>query len=402
MLEIRPSPQSQLEGAAPGGGFPLAPTVQEFLDAYLDDYFATIGRMSWADLPRCQEGLYASLAFGAAGIAYACWYGGYLKGDEALLEEAERWIGAALAGQGHRLAFVGPTAHPGDRMPPGAYLFGRSGLYFVRALVARSRADRRAEQRALARFAELSRGGAAGAPELYKGSAGCLAAAAVLFQHLGGGMLRDLGRELAERLAERAVVDRQGHASWDGLRGLGLAHGASGVFLAFLLWSAATGSALPKWFGASLEALLNTAVHSPKRFSRLEQGSWLCGGLIGPTFLAARVAQVLREPSFLAAACATAGLALAHLPIRPDLCCGRAGCAFALLSLAQQDPAGPWRKLAHDLALSTLLCDRADWPMTGLYGGEAAIPCLALNLTFGIDSGPPCLDFIAPAPRNLK
>jgi len=377
----------------------LASSVPELLDAYLDDYFAAMARLSWADLARRQEGFYSSLAFGAAGIAYAHWYAGILRADEDLLEEAERWIRSALAGQKHGFAFLGPGSHPAFRMSPGACLYGRSGLSFVRALVARWRGDRRAERRALARFAESSRAGAAGAVEIYTGSAGCLAAAAILFEHLGGGMLLDLGTELSGTLSGRAVPDGRGSMTWSGLHGLGLAHGAAGAFLALLLWSAASGSALPPWFAPSLAALLDTALSSPERFTPLEsQRSRLCNGIIGPAFLAARAAQVLRDPSLLAAARGISSLAAARLPSHADLCCGRAGCAFALLPLAEQDPAGPWRKLARDLALSTLLVDREDWPLTGLYGGEAAIPCLALNLAHGIDSGPPCLDFIGPVP----
>ena len=400
-----PPPDVRRSSAAPGGGPASAPSVPEIFGAYIDDYFASIARLSWADLVRDQEGLYASLAFGAAGIAYAHWYAGYLRGDEILLAEAERWVRAALAGQRHRFAFLTPRAQPGDRMPPGACLYGRAGLFFIRALIARSCDERRAEQRALACFAELSRAAAAGTAEFYTGSAGCLAATAILFQHLGGGKLLDLGTELSATLRQRALLGGQGNVTWNGIHGLGLAHGAAGAYLALLLWSAAAGSDLPYWFAPSLTALLDTALHSPERFTRHEKDrSRLCKGIIGPAFLAVRAAQVLQEPSFLATARAIAALATAHLPDCSDLCCGRAGCAFALLPLARQDPGGPWRKLAQDLALSTLLCDRADWSLTGLFGGEAAIPCLALNMTLGIDSGPPCLDFIArsrPAQARL-
>jgi hypothetical protein len=395
---VGPPPDAKRTIAASGGG--LASSLPELFGVYLDDYFVSIARLSWADLARREEGLYASLAFGAAGIAYAHWYAGYLRGDETLLEQAERWIRAAAAGQRHRLAFLGPSALPGARMPSGAYLYGRSGLSFVRALIARSRDDRRAERRALARFAELSRAGATGVADLYTGSAGCLAAAAILLQHLGGGMLLDLGTELSRALCQRAVPDEQGTMTWDGLQGLGLAHGTAGALLAVLLWSAAAGSAVPHWFSPSLSALLDTAVQSPERFSRPgPDRSRLCSGIIGPAFLAARAAEILQDSSLLAAARTVAALAMAHPPVHADLCCGRAGCAFALLPLARQDPAGPWRKAAQNLALSTLLCDRADWLLPGLYGGEAGIPCLALNMMLGIDSGPPCLDFIPRVSR---
>ncbi|MFL6262358.1 MAG: lanthionine synthetase LanC family protein [Thermoanaerobaculia bacterium] len=371
--------------------------MHEIFGAYLEDYLAAARLRSWVDLPRQQQGLYGSLAFGAAGIAYAHWYAGYLTGNEALLDQAGRWVRGALAGQRNRLAFLGPAAPPGARMPAGAYLYGLGGVHFVHALIARAREDRRAERRALGRFAELSRASTEGPSDLYMGSAGCLAATAILLRHLKEERLLDVGAALAGHLVQHALPDRQGGMHWHDLHGLGLAHGTAGALLALLLWSAAAGSPPPPWFVPSLAALLDTALHSPERFTRLARHrSRLCGGVMGSTFLAVRAAQVLREPSLLASARETAALALAHLPSAPDLCCGRAGCAFALLALAEQDPGGPWRNLAHELALSTLLCERAEWPFIGLYGGEAAIPCLALNIRLGIDSGPPCLDFIAP------
>jgi serine/threonine-protein kinase len=371
--------------------------VHEIFGVYLEDYLAAARRRSWADLPRGQQGLYGSLAFGAAGIAYAHWYAGYLTGNEPLLDEADRWIRGALAGQRNRLAFLGPAAPPGARMPAGAYLYGLGGVHFVHALIARAREDRRAERRALRRFAELSRASIEGPADLYVGSAGGLAATAILLQHLEAEPLLDLGSALAGHLVRHALPDLQDGTRWHGLHGLGLAHGTAGAMLALLLWSAAAGSPLPPWFAPSLAAFLDTALYSPERFTRLAQHrSHLCSGVMGPVFLAVRAAQVLREPSLLASAREIAALTLAHLPSGADLCCGRAGCAFVLLALADQDPHGPWRNLAQELALSTLLCERAEWPFTGLYAGEAAIPCLALNLRLGIDSGPPCLDFIAP------
>jgi hypothetical protein len=95
----------------------------------------------------------------------------------------------------------------------------------------------------------------------------------------------------------------------------------------------------------------------------------------------------LREDARRAAA-----LAVRSAPPRPDLCCGRVGVAFACLSVARVDPAGPWRRHARELALSALLCDRGEWEVSGLCGGEAALACLALDLVAGIDGGPPALE----------
>ena len=432
---MRPPPDAAHPHTASGGGRAPVSTAEIF-HAYLDDYLDAMAELSWTDIVRRQQGLCASLAYGAAGIAYAHWYAGYLHQDSLLLNEAERWIRAALAGQRHRLAFVDGSALPEDSMPAGAYLYGRTGLYLVHSLIARSRGDRRAERRSLARFAELCRATAGGSADLYMGTSGCLAATAILFDHLRDEALFDLGASLCAALQQGAVRPAAGGSdarTWEGLRGTGLAHGPAGAFLAILLWSAAAGSEPPTWFAPSLATLLGEALHAHDRSNptrdrstaleaqarstgacdaptgthttsrELATGaappcSRLCSGLSGFAFLAARAAEVLRDGSLLAAARTAANLVTQHPPEHADLCCGRAGGAFALLPLARQDPTGPWRRASHDLALSTLLCDRADWPLTGLYGGEAALACLALNLTFGIDSGPPGLDLITPYP----
>jgi serine/threonine-protein kinase len=378
----------------------MAPAIRELLDIYLEDYFAAHDDLTWAGLRRRQQGCHASLAFGGAGIAYAFWYAGHLRGDPELLRRAELWIRQSFAGRRNRLAFLYHGTQPGVAMPPCAYLYGRTGLHFTAALIARSLADHRAEARALTHFARLSRTAAEGSAELYTGGAGCLAGTAILFHHLGGSLLHDLGSDLARDLARRALLVDSSPVAWQGLRGLGLAHGTAGVLLALLLWHAASAAPLPSWFVPTLAEILDLAHQAPHRLTRpASHYSFLCTGTAGLVYLATRAASILRQPAFLAAAQAAARLALAHLPGRPDLCCGRAGCAYILLPLAQLDPPGPWRATARDLALSILLCDRSDWVFTGLYGGEAAIPCLALNLIHHIDGGPPCLDFI-PAPSQ--
>jgi Lanthionine synthetase C-like protein len=380
-------------------------STAEIFDAYLDDYLGSMAELSWSDIVRRQQGFYANLAYGAAGIAYAHWYAGYLRQDTWLLGEAERWIRAALAGQRHRFAFVDKRALPVDAISPGAYLVGRTGLYVVRALVAHSRDDRRTTWRALTRFAELCRTTAEGTADLYMGTAGCLAATAILFDHLRDTALLDLGAELCAALMQRAVRTASGGGettTWEG-RGPGLAHGPAGAFLAILLWSAAARYDTPRWFTPSLATLVAAALDAHQRSTGATPScSRPCGGLSGVVFLAARAAELLGDSSLLAAARSAGALVIRHPPAGADLCCGRTSCAFALLPLARQDAGGPWRKAAQDLALSTLLRDRADWPLTGLYGGEAALACLAVNLTSGIDSGPPGIDLIEPPPGNRR
>lgn len=93
----------------------MQPTAEEILSAVVEDYFERIEALSFAEMAAGQEGFRSSLAFGAAGIAYTCWYAARVLDDSGLLELAERWIREALARQRHRLAFRVPKSELAHR-----------------------------------------------------------------------------------------------------------------------------------------------------------------------------------------------------------------------------------------------------------------------------------------------
>jgi hypothetical protein len=368
--------------------------LQDVLAAYLEDYWEALSGTSYADLESRQHGFHASLAFGAAGVAYACWHAARALGEPELLNEAGRWLSATSGREQDRLSFLVPFSSVQER-PASHFLYGEAGLVFVRALVSHAREDAVESAAAFARFAELGRASLAGSPELYNGAAGCLAGAAILSAHTGDPHLRDLSAEMAKDLVGRAAPDEEGVFLWPELRGLGLAHGSAGPYLALLLQAVAMGSPPPEWLAPSLEGLLRQAVTLPSRLCPSESHhAMLCNGFTGLAFLGARAYLALGGEGLRGAALQTASLAFAMTSDRPDLCCGRAGAAFACLTLSQVEPGGPWRQRATDLALSTLLCRREEWSKAGLYGGEAAIPCLVSSLIAGITSGPPGLDLL--------
>ena len=372
--------------------------VNDVLAAYVEDYFESLSSLSYADIEHRQHGFHASLAYGAAGVAYACWHTALVLEEPELLEEAERWLAATQGREQDRLSFLVPLSELRER-PPSHFLFGEAGLVFVRALVSHARQDKAAWDTAITRFTELSRASRGGSPELYNGVAGCLAGTAILLEYTGDARLRELGAELTGDLAGRAVFDEEGMFLWPELQGLGLSHGSSGPYLALLIQSVAAGSPLPEWYAPSVEKLLRLALATPSRLCpSASHHAMLCNGFAGLALLGARSYQELGGQGLLEAARQAGLLAIAADSDRPNLCCGRAGVAYTCLALSRVDPEGPWKTKATDLALSTLLCEREEWRKAGLYGGEAAIPCLASSLLTGTATGLPALDLPEPSP----
>ena len=370
----------------------MTPSTSELWLDVLDEYFESVEGLTWSVLKRRQNGLTVSLAFGAAGIAYAHVYAGFHLQDENLLRRADAWIREASRHEEEPDAFLGRDAEPGMEMPAGAFLFGLLGLRWVDAWIAEIRRERRRSE-ALSRFLETTRLAETGPfLDLYRGVAGALSAAAALLKVRRDPRLVDLSRDLLERL-EGEARSEDGILTWPGLHGPGLAHGDVGAHLALLLGAEALGRTPAPNLGRSLEALIRRALRDPASLVREPRRGWLCNGFAGLAYAAARAHQSLGGDDLLDAARRSTELVLAHPPLRPDLCCGRLGVAYACLAVARQDPTGPWRRHALEHALSALLCESETWPVVGLYGGEAALPCIALDLLSETDQASlPCLE----------
>lgn len=360
--------------------------VSDVLLAHVDDYFERLSQLSYEDLQGRQAGFHASLAFGAAGVAYACWHTALILDEPELLDEAARWLSGIRVEA--PLSFRVPLSEIPER-PASHFLYGEAGLVYVRALVAHARRDGAARQAALDRFAELALASRKSPPELYNGTAGCLAGATILASYTGDPRLREIAAELSQDLVRRAA-DEGGTRLWPELRGFGLAHGSAGPYLALLLHSMATGAPLPDGYAGSLERLLDRALQDPLLLCPNDSyHPLLCNGFAGLALVAAKAHLALGRGALLAAAREAGRRSLVVASDNPDLCCGRAGPAYACLALARVDPDGPWKRQATDLVLSILLSEPAEWTKAGLYGGEAVVPCLAATLVAGTASGLP-------------
>jgi hypothetical protein len=369
--------------------------LEEAFHAYLEDYFSYYSDLTFAEFRRSQQGLVASVAFGAAGISFAHWYAAWKSNSADLAHHAERWIRSAEKAQRGARAFVCQPVPGGSKMPPGAVLYGKAGIWMVSALVAHALAKPAAAGRAIERWAALSE--SPSAPyELYTGVAGSLVAAAILFDHLGDPRAERFGRKLAARLTAAIELDRSGRASWPDAEGPWLAHGTAGPLLALVLWSRATGLQAPDWLGPAIERLLEEPLADPDRAAPKEsERSWLCRGYSGLAHLAIQAGRLFGAPAFLPAARRALDLSLAHPSAQADLCCGRLATAAVCLEMAGEEPNGAWRSHAEQAIVSALLLDREDWEVAGLYGGEAALPCLVLDFLNSASAGPPGLSLLS-------
>ena len=387
--------------------------IQEALEAYVEEYFDRMDPRSVPELMHGQDGRVASLAFGAAGIAYAYWHGAVTTNRKVWLRGARRWIRQAHERRDENVAFF--PRHP-DAGPPedwrdlaaGAFLYGRVGIDFVRALVAHTTADGPELERALEEFAAGCRHSLRGpdaSTELYSGLAGNLQSTALLWQTIGDPRLRKLGSDLADRLVRRTSLhlDEGCAIRWHEPRGTGLAHGVAGVLFALTSWCRASGEARPPGLRPTLDRLLDGALNGRgRRFcSRPTFVASLCNGFSGLALVALAAHEELEEERYRDDALRAARLALDAIPDRPDLCCGRAGVASLCLALHAVDPEGLWRQRALTITASALLAEDDAWEVVGLYGGEAALPCLVVDLLSGRHGGPPALTR-PPEPNDVK
>ncbi len=342
---------------------------------------------------------FTSFALGAAGISYTYWHAARLTGNPEHLKSADCWIRWALMADCGLLESMPPMEDPGH-VPRFSFLYGSVGLYFVKALVADSQCAPRLRSEAIRRFIEEGRGSLEGPSDLYQGTAGCLNGTALLLHQIGDPRLHSHGKSLALHLT--SVLERE-QCRGGGLANPGLAHGTAGCYLSLLLWAAACETPLSAKASNELASFLAVTLAVPARFCpREERYASLCNGFAGVVLLALKAYQILGDPKFLDAARRAVHLVLDHPAAGADLCCGRAGAAYVCLMLAGVEPAGPWRRHAEELTLSTLLVDREEWTLLGLYGGEAAIPCLASSLLYGCNSGPPGLDFFSIPPTSKR
>ncbi|HWO08077.1 MAG TPA: lanthionine synthetase LanC family protein, partial [Polyangiaceae bacterium] len=321
--------------------------AEQPLRAFVRAWLAEVEQLEYSHLRQLQEPPYASLPFGAAGIAYALLRAGLALGDGRLLERGDRWAAAAASHARARSALLRSELDPVTVR--GSLVYGIDGILLVLTLLAAARNDVAACRARVAAFVRSVRRAPARPSELLFGSAGHLLATLTLLKATGDARLADLAREHGRKLAApEAGRDRP---VWTRSPDVSFAHGRAGVVFALLRLRRALGVALPPWFGAELERLTQAPPHArnlSERGATLPQ-SW-CNGAAGTTLLWAAAHEDERHPRFLRLARASLRRCLrAPGAAGGDLCCGLTGRAYAALAMCRVAPGRAPRQHAHAL-----------------------------------------------------
>ena len=304
----------------------------------------------------------ASVTYGMAGVACALYRLALLRGDESALAAADLWITRALGAESSDDAFLSPAmdltaANIGDVSP----YHTASGLHVVDGLIAQAFGDLDRCAYAVRRYIAAASAPCA-ALDLTLGRAGVLIGAALLLDALPPGMtdaasaLRAAGDAAVQELWCRLPPGPAGPRSH---LGPGIAHGWGGILYATLRWSRAAGTPVPAAFPERLGELaawatpLGRGVHWPLQLSpgipQPEDVPGWCNGPAGLVHLWTLSHRSFGRDKYLELARASAWSAWEAPGAFPDLCCGLAGRAYALLNLYRHTGDAEWLERARVL-----------------------------------------------------
>jgi eukaryotic-like serine/threonine-protein kinase len=351
------------------------------LERYVSGYLDEIAALSYDDLADYQTPPFATLACGAAGIAYALWRAS--RRDPALLPAARRWADEALAARSREDAFVGGAF--AVESARSSLFYGPAGIDLCDALISQATGSARRAEQAFGRFAAHAR--SAGPPELLMGGAGFLSGASLLAQFAPGPATRSLEEELARALVATTA---------DPLDRPGMGHGDAGLLFALLRFAERRRRGVPSAVRdglarvADLGSRAGRGTRWPTGDAGPHHGGW-CRGSAGYALLFAKAHEVTGDAAYASIARRAARDALETANGIPDLCCGAVGSAYAMLAMSRIDPGRGWRRRAGELAMTVMVSEiQPEWAH-GLFKGEAGTFCLAMDLLSG-ETRFPCLE----------
>lgn len=333
---------------------------------------------------------FASINFGAAGIAYAIYRLAQTRGEQQLLALAGAWVQKAFALSSDAKAYYDLDLRISPETVGQVSLFHSvCGLHCVDALVRVSLGDAGGAARAIEAFVQRSRGPCT-SPDLTVGAASLLLGCAELLESAGTASLLDLdplrkrGDEIAGELSELLRSERI--ATSTRIRFLGIAHGWAGLVFALLRWTRATRRSVQPLLAAKLEELAELAIPYDggvcwtmhNNSSTLMPG-W-CHGTAGYTMLFALAHELLYMPRHADLAVRAAASAWNIETSLGSLCCGDGGNGYAFLAAYRVTGARVWLDRAR-LAAQRAFGDTTKlFFRDALYKGRLGVAVLASEL----------------------
>jgi len=323
----------------------------------------------------------SSVNYGAAGIGYALYRLAGLRDDPELLALADLWSTRALAQQAEADGWTCDELElSAEVVGPISAFHTAAGAWCVAALIAHARGDLFGRAQAIQGFVNASL-----APcenlDLTLGRTSTLLACTLLLE--AGGpepALLALGERTLQGVWER--LDGYGPIGEEReLRYLGIAHGWAGILYATLRWR---GGERPAALGERLDQLARLAEPRGRglRWKVASGGadymSGWCNGSAGHVHLWTLAA---REDAAFGALAEGAGWDAweADDPVG-QICCGRAGRAYALLELYRHTGDARWLRRARtlaDRAARHVSAAESEGREDSLYKGEVGIALLA-------------------------
>ncbi len=356
------------------------PGELRYLRAFVRAWVDEIAPLSYADLAARQGPPFASVPFGAAGVAYALLRAGRALGDEAVVARGRAWVGDALrfarTKQGLRL----PGGGAAEVAP--SLVYGLGGVRHVAVLLARAGGDAAEVSKGVGGLLRSFRRGGRRPDEFLFGTAGHLASSLLLFEATGDRRLRALAAEQVRPL----LGSPRARPAWTRGADLSFAHGRAGIAHALLGWHRSEGREVPGWLADELARLARESVAWARERRRRPRAaammrSW-CNGAAGLTLLWARSYEQTGDARFLRLARAGARRsATAMAAAGGDLCCGLAGRGYAALAAERVAPGAGHRDDAAALAVRAVDQMGGAWP-NGLLKGYPGLVCLAVDLAF--------------------
>jgi serine/threonine protein kinase len=342
-----------------------------------------LGGSSLRDRP--ENAPFASVNYGAAGIAYAMYRVALARDDARLLWTADLWAHkATLLSRGDD-AFFAPELEITDKTVGKASLFhSPSGVHAVRALIALACGESTRAMEAASEFVTASRvesefvdvalgkaGLLIGCAELLEATRGAWSCSDAPIRARGLELETEIRRTLEESIATGVAVSS-----------LGFAHGWAGILFALLRWSQASGRPVEPYRAkldelASLQEPHATGVRWPthnRTTPRLSYMDGWCNGAAGHAVLWALAHDLFGASEFGALADRSAASAWSSDIEVGTLCCGLAGIGYACMAAHRVTGDASWLARAR-LAARRASEDRSQWSYRdSLYkGGVGAV-----------------------------